>query len=61
MKIQISIPSFGSNHTVPEYKSIVKTHEAQSDIQNEVPCLNIAGSNRNMGSEGKTNQNVDWA
>jgi hypothetical protein len=58
---QMFIPIFGSSHTVPEYKTIVKTHEAPSDTQNDDPCRNIVGSSKNMGRDGSTNQNVDCA
>src|SRR5262245_64142205 len=39
----------------------VSAQHAASVSQNPIPCRNIAGISKNIGSVGSTNQNVDCA
>jgi hypothetical protein len=55
------IPNFARPHTVSTYSAIVSKQFAPKLVQKPTPALSIAGKARNIGSDGRTYQKVDWA
>jgi hypothetical protein len=46
---------------VSTYNAIVSKQLALKLVQKPAPALSIAGKTRNIGSDGRTYQKVDWA
>src|SRR5450631_4225324 len=56
-----SIPNRASDHAVTRYSMTVRAQPAPMLGQKPIPARSSAGSTRNIGSDGRTYQNVDSA
>lgn len=55
------MPNLAKVHAVSTYNAIVNAQLAPMLVQKPTPARSMAGRTKNIGSEGRTYQNVDSA